>query len=212
MGKHAPEDWRRVRSSAYGIVVVKNNRSNHSCRADHTLRCPSAPSNHRKLSTVSAQKRRHRAHRRPDQALKCPVTQKTTSGKRRKAQRQPTASELPDSANDTKHADVVSGEQNGRQGAKKRREVVPKWLGRPLPPVPHPQPPAQRTKGGGGLLAQLRDGQIGRVVRPPRYLSRHVLPPVTTSGSVQNAAVPVRGPPASPIRVDRGGHFYRSFS
>ena len=143
---------------------------------------------------------------------KCPVTQKTTSGKRRKAQRQPTASELPDSANDTKHADAVSGEQNGKQGAKKRRKVVPKWLGRPLPPVPHPQPPAQRTKGGGGLLAQLRDGQIGRVVRPPRYLSRHVLPPVTTSGSVQNAAVPVRGPPASPIRVDRGGHFYRSFS
>ena len=160
VGKHAPEDWGRVRSSGYGIVVVKNNRSNRSCRADHTLRCPSAPSNHRKLSTVSAQKRRHRAHRRPDQALKCPVTQKTTSGKRRKAQRQPTASELPDSANDTKHADAVSGEQNGKQGAKKRRKVVPKWLGRPLPPVPHPQPPAQRTKG---LRQEEKDSGLERI-------------------------------------------------
>ena len=44
------------------------------------------------------------------------------------------------------------------------------------------------------------------------YLSRDVLPPVTTSGSTQDSAAPVRGPPASPIRVDRGGHFYRSFS
>ena len=42
MGKRVAEDWGRVRSSGYGIVVVKNNRSNHSCRADRTLRRLSA--------------------------------------------------------------------------------------------------------------------------------------------------------------------------
>ena len=48
-------------------------------------------------------------------------------------------SELCDSANDTKHADVVSRGQNRKQDAKMRREVAPKWSGRLLPPVSHLQ-------------------------------------------------------------------------
>ena len=58
------------------------------------------------------------------------------------------------------HADVVSRGQNREQDAKMRREVAPKWSGRPLPPVPHLQPPAQRTKGlrgsPGSLARSLR--------------------------------------------------------
>ena len=108
-------------------------------------------------AAISAQNRCHRASRPPGRPCE---HKKTASGKWRKAQRQPTTSELRGSANDTKHADVVSRGQNREQDAKMRREVAPKWSGRPLPPVPHLQPPAQRTKGlrgsPGSLARSLR--------------------------------------------------------
>ena len=117
-------------------------------------------------AAISAQNRRHRASRPPGHPCE---HKKTTSGKWRKAQRQSATSELRDSANDAKHADAVSRAQTREQDAKMRREVAPKWSGRPLPPVPHLQPPAQRTKGlrgspGSGWLARFAGRQIGRVV------------------------------------------------
>ena len=91
-------------------------------------------------ATVSAQNRRRRAPRRSCQAHQVPyVTQKATGGKWRKAQRQPTASELRDSANDTKHTDALSGRQNRKHDAKNWREVMPIWSGWLQPPMPQPK-------------------------------------------------------------------------
>ena len=83
------------------------------------------------------------------------------------------------------------------------------------------QSSAQRTKNPALVsvprLIQTVSPTVKRPIflrsRPaPPYLYRAGLPLVTTSDIVPYASAPVRGPPASPIRVDRGGHFYRSFS
>jgi len=76
------------------------------------------------------------------------VTQKTTRDKRRQKQRQSAASELRDSANDTKHADAVSGEQNRIRDAKKLHQD---GRGGYSHPWRHPRPlgidPAQQNEG-----------------------------------------------------------------
>jgi len=61
-----------VRSSGYGIVVVKNNRSNRSCRAHRTLRCPSAPSNRPNLPRMPPQARQTTTATPPDYRVKSP--------------------------------------------------------------------------------------------------------------------------------------------
>ena len=50
------------------------------------------------------------------------------------------------------------------------------------------------------------------IVKAPPYLHRDVLPLVTSAGAAPQLSRPVRRPAAYPIRVDRGGHSYQSFS
>ena len=80
---------------------------------------------------------------------KCPVTQKATGGKWRKAQRQPTASELRDSANGTKHTNALSGRQNRKHDAKNRREVMPIWSRWLQSPMPQPKATCAIEQGRG---------------------------------------------------------------